>query len=109
MALITLFETIPVILFLPLSLIDFYYFIGRNVMGDLLCEVRDELNTRPSTPPNSFTRPHSSSKRLSQPTNPSSDTTVDLTRNLSRKINSSNTVKASYYSLHRFCEYWCVS
>ena len=51
---ITLFETIPVILFLPLSLIDFYYFIGRNVMGDLLCEVRDDLNTRPSTPPNSF-------------------------------------------------------
>ena len=94
---ITLIETIPVILFLPLSLIDFYYFIGRNVMGDLLCEVRDDLNTRPSTPPNSFstkwesfeakasktistvipsspktTDSHLSSKRLSQPTNTSS-------------------------------------
>ena len=100
-------------------------------MGDLLCQVRDELNTRPSTPPNSFSTkwesfetkvsetiskvlpsspktpdPHSSSKRLSQPTNPSSykfdnilaDTTVnDLTSNLSRtEINNSNsTLKAS--------------
>ena len=70
-------------------------------MGELLCQVRDELkmNTRPSTPPNSLsskwksfdvnptkliskilpspskgtqhTSPHPSSKRLSQPTNPS--------------------------------------
>ena len=99
-------------------------------MGDLLCEVRDELNTRPSTPPNSFstkwqsfetkasktistvlpsppktTDSHSSSKRLSQPTNPSSykfdnilsDPPVnDLTSNLSRTgINSSKIVKTS--------------
>ena len=99
-------------------------------MGDLLCQVRDELNTRPSTPPNSFstkwesfetkvsktiskvlpsppktTDSHSSSKRLSQPTNTSSykfdnilsDTTVnDLTSNISRtEINNSKIVKAS--------------
>ena len=48
---ILLYNNTVDILFLPLSLIDFYYFIGRNVMGDLLCEdYRDELNTCPSTP-----------------------------------------------------------
>ena len=71
------------------------YNIGRIVMGQLLCEVRGELNTRPTTSSNpsrwkSFenspskvfsvlpssakdtqhTSPHSSTKRLSQPFSP---------------------------------------
>ena len=90
-------------------------------MGQLLCEVRSELNKHPSTPPNSslskwksfenipsspktpdHTSPHSSSKRLSQPIHsPSYKLVTDLSSNLSERLSQPITVNDLSSNLSR--------